>query len=464
MMTLYRAPLVAVILIVLLRISIGWQFLYEGLWKKQTLSSNNPWTSEGYLKNAQGPLRNYFRDMLGDPDDLDWLDYAKKSQDWYTWRDRFVTHYNLDDAQKQRLNILLDGSADIDTPAADLPPVSAYRASLAALPDGVTAEKLGSAVKYDSGKKEIVLTGSLLPSEEAALLNLVDVTRKADGSYGKKSNPEENADAQQVDFLKAIERVATQSRQLSFRHKLAAQLRGNPENVGVAGRKNDRGSFDIVMDTVTVDEAGEKSNNVRYGKIQEYKDLIADYNASVAKAKIDYQNDHATMLGRKLAIVRGELVSPIRALDKELKNAAINLLKPEQLAKGAPPRNDSPLARSDNQVMWGLIVLGIMLIAGLGTRVAAVLGAVMLMMFYMVMPPWPGVPQVPGPEHSFIVNKNMIEAIALLAIAALPTGSWFGVDGIIRRLALRCCPGMCGTGAASPAAPKPAPPQPAAKA
>ena len=56
----------------------------------------------------------------------------------------------------------------------------------------------------------------------------------------------------------------------------------------------------------------------------------------------------------------------------------------------------------------------------------------MLISFYLVVPPWPGVPQPPGPEHSFIVNKNLIEALALLAIAAMPTGSWFGLDGIFR--------------------------------
>ena len=33
-----------------------------------------------------------------------------------------------------------------------------------------------------------------------------------------------------------------------------------------------------------------------------------------------------------------------------------------------------------------------------------------------------------------MVNKNLIEAIALLGIAALPTGSWFGLDGLIRRM------------------------------
>ena len=57
----------------------------------------------------------------------------------------------------------------------------------------------------------------------------------------------------------------------------------------------------------------------------------------------------------------------------------------------------------------------------------------MLLSFYLVSPPWAGVPELPGPEHSFIVNKNFIEALALLAIAVLPTGIWFGVDGVFRR-------------------------------
>jgi uncharacterized membrane protein YphA (DoxX/SURF4 family) len=83
--------------------------------------------------------------------------------------------------------------------------------------------------------------------------------------------------------------------------------------------------------------------------------------------------------------------------------------------------------------MWGLLALGGLLIIGLATRLAAIGGAVMLTMFYLVMPPWPGVPEPPGAtEHAYIVNKNLIEAIALLAIAALPTGSWFGIDGLFR--------------------------------
>ena len=79
--------------------------------------------------------------------------------------------------------------------------------------------------------------------------------------------------------------------------------------------------------------------------------------------------------------------------------------------------------------------MGSLLLLGLFSRLSAFAGAVMLVMFYLPFPPWPGVlypPQLLGPEHSFIINKNLIEAIALLGIAALPTGRWFGVDGLLR--------------------------------
>ncbi len=430
-----RIPLIAIILLVLLRMSIGWQFLYEGLWKHATLKTPEPWTSEGYLKNAQGPFRDYFRNTTGDPDDVKWLDYAEVSRKWYDWRDRFVRHYELNEDQQKTLNVLIDSSADEDTAADELPPAKITRVSLTELPGGVTVEKIKSIATYDADKKELVISSPLLPSEEATLLNLAGITRKSGGELTKGDKALEGAD---LAYARAVERLATSSRQLSLRHKLAAQLRGNPENVGVTGRKNERGSFDITMGTVTIGDVGEDANLVRYGKIQEYKDLVQDYNKNVAAAKMDFQTDHANMLGKKLAIMRGELVSPIKSLDKELKTAATNLLTAKQLERGNFP-SDSPLARPDSQVMWALIVIGVLLLVGLASRVAAVLGAGLLMMFYMVMPPWPGVPQLPGPEHSFIVNKNMIEAIALLAIAALPTGSWFGIDSLFSRL---CC-GRC---------------------
>ena len=33
--------------------------------------------------------------------------------------------------------------------------------------------------------------------------------------------------------------------------------------------------------------------------------------------------------------------------------------------------------------------------------------------------------------HYFIVNKNLIEMLACLAIASLPTGQWVGLDALL---------------------------------
>ncbi|HLQ45045.1 MAG TPA: hypothetical protein VK137_09975, partial [Planctomycetaceae bacterium] len=116
---------VSIMLIVLLRLSIGWQFLYEGLWKFRTLNTPTPWSAEGYLKNAQGPLRNTFRNMTGDPDDLHWLDRNTVADKWDDWAKRFEAHFTLGDGQQQELDRLLNGTKE-------------FRVELAALPEGVS--------------------------------------------------------------------------------------------------------------------------------------------------------------------------------------------------------------------------------------------------------------------------------------------------------------------------------------
>ena len=114
-----------------------------------------------------------------------------------------------------------------------------------------------------------------------------------------------------------------------------------------------------------------------------------------------------------------------------MKANAAKLLTEKQLTM---PPVELPRTRMDwinFQTIAGLTVLGFLLIGGLFTRTAAVLAAGMLFMFYLAMPPLPGLPPAPGPEHSYIINKNLIEVLALLAIAAFPTGQWFGLDSVI---------------------------------
>jgi hypothetical protein len=75
------------------------------------------------------------------------------------------------------------------------------------------------------------------------------------------------------------------------------------------------------------------------------------------------------------------------------------------------------------------------LLAGFCTRLACVVGAGFLLLFYLSMLPWPGVPEnLKAEGHYLYVNKNLIEMLALLALATLPTGRWVGLDAWIGSL------------------------------
>jgi uncharacterized membrane protein YphA (DoxX/SURF4 family) len=110
------------------------------------------------------------------------------------------------------------------------------------------------------------------------------------------------------------------------------------------------------------------------------------------------------------------------------------LLSQQQLAAGPVPEPMTPIRSINLQTMWGLTIIGGLLVAGLFTRLAAIAGAGLLTMFYLAAPPWPGTPPEVGIEHNFIVNKVFIEVVALLAFASLPTGRWFGVDALFAAL------------------------------
>ncbi len=398
----YRFPIAGVVFVVLLRMSIGWQFLYEGLWKIDSLSTAKPWTAEGYLKNAAGPFRDYFRSMTGDPDDLDWLDAAKVSAKWDTWRDKFIAHYGLDEKQVARLGEILDGPKE-------------FKVELAALPAGVEIKgSLAKVAKFDAKAKRLTCPGELrmIPTEREALLKLAPGDDPASVAYRKAV----------LDLYKRA------TAKLSYKERLRASLVGDPDRAGVTNEQ----------------QAGTVDGH-RLGEIELYKAQVERYNRNLASAKQDFNHEHLKRQWSELQELKSKVVGPVRAMDTVLKEDARKLLSAEQLQLG-PVTVPSPVDSINNQTIFGLTVIGICLVFGLLTRPAAAAGAVMLIMFYLPMPPWPGVPEAPGPEHSFIVNKNLIEAIGLLLVAALPTGQWFGVDALLFRFCCRkksCCGGAC---------------------
>jgi thiosulfate dehydrogenase [quinone] large subunit len=78
-----------------------------------------------------------------------------------------------------------------------------------------------------------------------------------------------------------------------------------------------------------------------------------------------------------------------------------------------------------------LVFVGITLILGVFERAGALVGAGLLLLYYLAHPSWPGMAQVNTEGSYWIVNKNLIEAVACLVLFFQPTGSLFGLPRIV---------------------------------
>lgn len=395
-----KISVVAIVALVVVRLAIGWQLLYEGLWKFDTQKTASPWTAEPYLKAASGPLRGYFRSLTGDPNDLRDLDYATVSARWTAWAESFKNHYNLSDSQRRRLDEMVSGAKD-------------YRVELAQLPPGVALEgSLKRILTFNPEEKRLILDGQLhmTPREKRALLAQVNFVEGVD-------SVEDIEDPVVKEFVTQVQRLYDRQSRLSYKEQALASLEGDPELAGLVNKEH-AGTID-----------GE-----RLGKIDIYRSRLNRYEEKLANAKTSFDYDHLEYDWKEIQEMRAELVGPIRSLESDMKWQAERLLTTDQLARGPMPVASSPQRNIDLQTMWALTIIGAMLMAGFLTRLAALAGAFLLLQFYLAMPPFPGYPEPPGTEHAVIVNKVFIEVLILAAFVFLPSGRWFGVDAVFSGL------------------------------
>jgi thiosulfate dehydrogenase [quinone] large subunit len=95
--------------------------------------------------------------------------------------------------------------------------------------------------------------------------------------------------------------------------------------------------------------------------------------------------------------------------------------------------NPGTLAFIDQLNMWGLVLVGLGLMLGGLTRTATVFGIIMLLLYYLATPPWPGlVYTIPAEGAYLIINKTLIELCALLVTLLFSTGHIVGLDRLVR--------------------------------
>ena len=85
--------------------------------------------------------------------------------------------------------------------------------------------------------------------------------------------------------------------------------------------------------------------------------------------------------------------------------------------------------------MYGLTVVGVLLMLGLFTRLAAIGGIAFILLFYLCNPPFVGYfYSIPTEGTYLVVNKNLVELCALAVVLLTRSGLAAGLDRIVHGL------------------------------
>ena len=153
----------AIAMLVLLRMTVGWHFFSEGADK----AAAGDWTATPFFANAKGPLAGQFRQLVWDYDGSQRLDGERTLKHFARYRDRIARHYGFDDNQKARaqlnfvtaaksLNYALtdapDGDGDWKEPKQD---VIEYRLGLRRIAD-LEGDRVRDGVSSLGGQRDTI--------------------------------------------------------------------------------------------------------------------------------------------------------------------------------------------------------------------------------------------------------------------------------------------------------------------
>ncbi|MFM7137180.1 MAG: hypothetical protein ACKO1M_08950 [Planctomycetota bacterium] len=165
---------------------------------------------------------------------------------------------------------------------------------------------------------------------------------------------------------------------------------------------------------------------------------LADKESTKAAAEVPFERERVAKKQRELAGKASAWMSEAAAMGRRLEaiwDEALPAADREKLAAVAPK---TALWKGDRFVSWSLVTIGACLVLGLLVKFNAMGGALFLATVVASQPFW-----VPGAQATY---DQWVELAALLALAALPTGGWSGLDYFLQpwlstrcRLAGGCC-------------------------
>ena len=340
MKTNYRLCCCAIVLIVLLRIGIGWHFFYEGVHKFDPAAE---FSSEGFLGIAKGPTADLYYWMLPDLDGLQRIEIGKVKDENDNEHTTFIVYEN---AWKEYYKNYLKQYPDVNS------------------------------------------------DEAATIFNRYIASLRAGAADVEKD-------------VKAF--LASRARFMETKR--------------------------------TIRNGASFEQQRRWNQMMKYRSEAAGWTKMLTEMGNGLQSDLGRLVNPDLAGQRGQIVT---APEKEL-------IPPNEFVKAQytipsiefsiPPKNSympsfyefsvkSRMRAMDLAVMFGLSAIGLCMMIGLCTRLACLGGAAFLVNVILTTFPVPGVyPEIPSMVGNFMfVSKDVVELLALLFLALVPSGRWGGLD------------------------------------
>ncbi len=392
-----------------LRLTIGWHFLFEGLHKVNTYYAGpievngkmqRPFSSEMYFRVAPGPLGERMRNEFGDPN----LEITTKVKAPEAISPSDFAKLSVDDQAAKCPKVVADQLTAVEQQAQQTYKAAAEKSLKAARAAG---EKVKNAATDAEG-----FAANVPFLSEASLATLKDAVQK------KYAKAKETAEKDQATAQKNIDSFEAGGKKMVTAAKAAyarwvfgvdardCKVKGITGDVPLSGAQRIE-ELEWLRSKVQA-AAARETQGLGIGHGTDNK-RVADFRMDALAASYDLARDADTF---------------INDLRKDLNGGkAIDVEKPESRGK-----------KMDFYTMWFIVAVGAMLMGGLFTRLVCVLGAGFLVMTYLAHPPFPWFPLPPNTEgNPVFINKNVIEAIALLALATFPTGRWLGLDALVLR-------------------------------
>jgi uncharacterized membrane protein YphA (DoxX/SURF4 family) len=360
------------VLLIVLRISIGWHFLYEGVFKIQSDTGAVSWDTSWYtLQTSLARLR---------------LDPTVARAD--AWYDEVVKAFKarkaLDEGQKARLAELRD---KIKLAA------SAHEAEVVNFDwDYVRNEVLAIAAEAEG--ERFTSLGYLQASAGPLRPLFRSLVTDMDG-------------LERLNTANALARIDERHREILH----FFEQRGKPFDTAQRQRlEQARDSIKSALRS-TLDAPGWSS------RLQDYRTLRQRVAEEHVTTSIPFAAERLDADRQKLDAIASDLLGYVNEPLAELAVQTQNIATVEQMGLGPLPRPRDASQWVDRGIKLSLTAIGLCLLLGVFTPWAASAAVLQLMVFYLASPPWPGLPASTTGGHYLYIDRNWIEAVAAAFVA-----------------------------------------------